>query len=663
MREEMMILNLRQKRNIVGILLIAMLFSTVSGFLYPNNKQVKAESDATEKKTYYEESTDLLWTFSSDGTLEGHRMNKTTPVSTVVELHSIDGVVAGVAKPEEIKQIVLRDGEISGGIYNIPNLQSVNLQKVSNLSGFSDCPQLKTVKIGSVNWIDPGVFSDCEALTEIEIEQASGIDHEAFLNCKNLERVSINNGFVTIWDRAFSGCTSLKEVNIGANVQSIKTRAFSGCKNLTTLKLANMVQEIENNAFAGCDGLSQIIMPKEITTVGIGSFTQCDIYWQGEKLTFESEEKERQFFAQMTGTMYIPENSSFWKKIRETYPNLSWKEWNPVEGKPDKVYELEELWAKGDQPGILQTVDDEGVSCLKLLLQERYQRVAFELPEDMDLSQYSSVSIKAKVGSQLMVDFADETLLANMENGMLLSADYTMTAEEMYPFFFDGSEGANLKYGTETKAIKEKNALSGSRYITIGTCKYPEEAEEAGREYVFYLYSITFHPSSDEDEKIVLTCKQPDIVQPTLEPSATPEPSAAPEISQTPEPSVVPETYQTPAAFTTSKPSATSAVFRATKKIKEIQPKIKVKKRGKKHLVYVTVTDKKATYFELYVKRKGKKYTKLKVAKMKLKKGKCTLRLAYTKKGNVLWFRARTYTKKNGRKIYHAFSKERKVKL
>ena len=658
-----MILNLRQKRNIVGILLIALLFSTVSGFLYPNNKQVKAESDTTEKKTYYEESTDLLWTFSSDGTLEGHRMNKTTPVSTGVELHPIDGVVAGVAKSEEIKQIVLRDGEISGGIYNIPNLQSVNLQKVSNLSSFSDCPQLKTVKIGSVNWIDPGAFSDCEALTEIEIEQASVIDHEAFLNCKNLERVSINNGFVTIWERAFSGCTSLKEVNIGANVQSIKTRAFSGCKNLTTLKLSNMVLKIENNAFAGCDGLSQIVMPKEITTVGIGSFTQCDIYWQGEKLTFESEEKERQFFAQMTGTMYIPENSSFWEKIRETYPNLSWKEWNPAEGKPDKVYELEELWAKGDQPGILQTVDDEGVSCLKLLLQERYQRVAFELPEDMDLSQYSSVSIKAKVGSQLMVDFADETLLANMENGMLLNADYTMTAEEMYPFFFDGSEGANLKYGTETTAIKGEDALSGSKYITIGTCKYPEEAEEAGREYVFYLYSITFHPSSDEDEKIVLTCKQPDIVQPTLEPSATPEPSAAPETSQTPEPSVVPETYQTPEAFTTSKPSETPAAFQATKKIKEIQTKIKVKKRGKKHLVYVTVIDKKATYFELYVKRKGKKYTKLKVAKKKLKKGKCTLRLVYTKKGNVLWFRARTYTKKNGRKIYHAFSKERKVKL
>ena len=180
----------------------------------------------------------------------------------------------------------------------------------------------------------------------------------------------------------------------------------------------------------------------------------------------------------------------------------------------------------------------------------------------------------------------------------------------------DGSEGANLKYGTETTAIKGEDALSGSKYITIGTCKYPEEAEEAGREYVFYLYSITFHPSSDEDEKIVLTCKQPDIVQPTLEPSATPEPS------------VVPETYQTPAAFTTSKPSATPAVFQATKKIKEIQPKIKIKKRDKKHLVYITVTDKKATYFELYVKRKGKKYTKLKVAKKKLKKGKYTMHLA-----------------------------------
>lgn len=657
MHEEIMILNLRQKRNIVGILLFAMLFSTVSGFLYPNNKQVKAESNTTEKNTYYEESTDLLWTFSSDGTLEGHRMNETTSTYIVVDLYAIDGVVAGVAKPEEIKQIVLGDENFEVSIHNMPNLQSVSLQEVNKLGSFTDCPQLKTVKIGSVNWIDTGAFSDCQVLTEIEIEQASVIDQEAFLNCKNLEKVSINNGLVTIWDRAFSGCTTLKEVDIGANVQSIKTRAFSGCKNLTTLKLSNMVQEIENNAFAGCDGLSQIVMPKEITTVGIGSFTQCDIYWQGEKLTFESEEKESQFFAQMTGTMYIPGNSSFWKKIQETYPNLSWKEWNPAEGKPDKVYELEELWAKGDQPGILQTVDEEGVSCLKLLLQERYQRVAFELPADMDLSQYSSVSIKAKVGSQLMIDFADETLLANMENGMLLSADYTMTAEEMYSFLFDGSEGANLKYGTETTAIKEKNALSSSRYITIGTCNYPEEAEEAGREYVFYLYSITFHPSSDEDEKIVLTCRQQDIVEPTLEPSATPEPSAAPAASEEP------KTTQTLEAFTTSKPSTTPAVFQATKKIKEIQPKIKVKKSDKKHLVYVTVTDKKATYFELYVKRKGKKYTKLKVAKKKLKKGKCTLRLGYTKKGNVLWFRARTYTKKNGRKIYRAFSKQRKVKL
>ena len=64
----------------------------------------------TEKKTYYEESTDLLWTFSSDGTLEGHRMNKTTPSCYGVDLYPIDGVIAGVAKSEEIKQIVLGAG-------------------------------------------------------------------------------------------------------------------------------------------------------------------------------------------------------------------------------------------------------------------------------------------------------------------------------------------------------------------------------------------------------------------------------------------------------------------------------------------------------------------------------------------------------------------------
>ena len=45
------------------------------------------------------------------------------------------------------------------------------------------------------------------------------------------------------------------------------------------------------------------------------------------------------------------------------------------------------------------------MSCFQLLLEERYQRVAFELPDWFNVDDYASFTISAKVGTQLLVDF------------------------------------------------------------------------------------------------------------------------------------------------------------------------------------------------------------------------------------------------------------------
>ncbi len=631
------------KRQIVFQVIIAIVIVGCSTNILTRGKQIKAETQTIQ--TQWE---DGVLTIQSSG----------ESVEVCPDPFN-DGKVLNVANPDEIKEVVLKGYASRLDIYMLPQLESVNVEKVGSFGGLEECPQLRTIKVKKVEdiCIDNAVLNNTTNIEEIEIGQVTTIEKQSFINCKKLKRVLIQTGTVTIWDQAFSGCSALEKVEIGANVKAIKARAFQSCTSLSTLKLPDTVFEIGQSAFANCPELRQVVMPADLQTIGTGSFTNSDIYWKGEDITFESEEKENEFFSQMQGTMYIPQNSEFWEKIKEKYPSLLWKEWVPEEGAPDKVCYLEDAyaWQGGTQNAEAKLVtDQEGVSCFQLLLEERYQRVAFELPNWFNVDDYVSFTIGAKVGTKLMIDFWGESLEREMENGMMTpETGYNMLKRSIYLF---SPSSKQLRYETEIGEILEnkENVTEPARYLTIGSICYPEDVEN---NYLFYLYSITFNPVNPEEGKVVFTCRQP---EPTPTPAVTPLPTEIPDETPAASPEITPAE---PTANTAVDEVRQTPVVTPRVESKRSTPSLTVKKQSRQQILRIAVTDKKAEYFELYVKQKGKRYTKVKLTKKKLKNGKCTIRLSYIKKRQEHWFKVRTYTKNKGKKKYRAYSKEKKIRV
>lgn len=296
--------------------------------------------------------------------------------------------------------------------------------------------------------------------------------------------------------------------------------------------------------------------------------------------------------------------SAFWQKQKERYPNVSWQEWTPViEQVETETYDLMEQWAFQDDPYTISAepwLDEEGTPCVKIHFSQKYQRIAFRLPDKIRAKDYASVSIKAKVGGQLMFELSTDDI--QMDESVGAFGD--LTADCAYPFYYDGEAG-ETKFGTEEVELKNVSNDMTS-YMLLGTCRDPEDVEVYGRKYEFYIYSITFNPISPGTKKYVFEKKTEaeetpsPLIQPTISPTGLPSqaPSAAPE-------NIAPSFPH--------KPEKSPA----------------------------------GRYFDLYMKKKGKRVVKLK----------------YIKKGYTVCFKVRTYDKIKGRKRYGAYSKEKRIKL
>lgn len=186
-----------------------------------------------------------------------------------------------------------------------------------------------------------------------------------------------------------------------------------------------------------------------------------------------------------------------------------------------------------------------------------------------------------------------------MEQGLLQTATFI-------------GKGKRLRSNRKKKKTNFSHKCK-ARYLTIGSICYPEDVEN---NYLFYLYSITFNPLNPEDGKVVFTCRQP---EPTPTPTVAPSPTGVPD--------------ETPAAsqeITPAEPTSNTFVdeVRQTPVVtprvesKRSTPSLTVKKQSKQQILRIVVTDKKAEYFELYVKQKGKRYKKVKLTKREVEKRK-----------------------------------------
>lgn len=596
------------------------------------------------------------------------------------------------------KQVIPSGGTTFSNLTQLETLE-IQAEKVTIPSNaFQNLTHLTSVKIPGRVELQEGCFSGCTALSELEIGTYMEIGSRAFKDCKSLSNLQIACAAKVIGEEAFAGCTGLTGVKITKRAEKIGKRAFYQCEKLSDVSFPIYTTRIEREAFGECINIKEVVLPQRLTYLGLGNFVNTDIYWPRSQVKLQTPgEEELSFFEQAAGTMYIPSGDTFWQTRKEMYPSLNWQSWEAPTEEPriERHYYLSEQLAFTEEENnvkIRDCVDEEGVPCTKLCFTRKYQRVAFCMPDGIYLGDYDKVSIKARVAGQLMFDVRDEDLLvrdgfSNMDNQPVVNCTY--------PFFeANDTQGGNLTYGTEEVELLDYNGLE-AKYMTIGNNYSPTESEKP---YEFYIYSVTFQSKSEAAGTIVFESKMPDDVKletpnPTLEASAapvespeptqmpevsaapakTPEPTQTPEVSEPPEASAVPETsnpIQTPKpveSIQSSAPSASASVEASVvpSKKQSKRPAISIHKKRNKKSRYVQITVKSSVgrYFDLYMKRRGKKFVRIRLAKNSLKKGKRVVKLAYSQKGYTLWFKVRTYDKINGKKKYRAYSGQKKIRL
>lgn len=596
------------------------------------------------------------------------------------------------------KQVIPSGGTTFSNLTQLETLE-IQAEKVTIPSNaFQNLTHLTSVKIPGRVELQEGCFSGCTALSELEIGTYMEIGSRAFKDCKSLSNLQIACAAKVIGEEAFAGCTGLTGVKITKRAEKIGKRAFYQCEKLSDVSFPIYTTRIEREAFGECINIKEVVLPQRLTYLGLGNFVNTDIYWPRSQVKLQTPgEEELSFFEQAAGTMYIPSGDTFWQTRKEMYPSLNWQSWEAPTEEPriERHYYLSEQLAFTEEENnvkIRDCVDEEGVPCTKLCFTRKYQRVAFCMPDGIYLGDYDKVSIKARVAGQLMFDVRDEDLLvrdgfSNMDNQPVVNCTY--------PFFeANDTQGGNLTYGTEEVELLDYNGLE-AKYMTIGNNYSPTESEKP---YEFYIYSVTFQSKSEAAGTIVFESKMPDDVKletpnPTLEASAapvespeptqmpevsaapakTPEPTQTLEVSEPPEASAVPETpnpIQTPKpveSIQSSAPSASASVEASVvpSKKQSKRPAISIHKKRNKKSRYVQITVKSSVgrYFDLYMKRRGKKFVRIRLAKNSLKKGRRVVKLAYSQKGYTLWFKVRTYDKINGKKKYRAYSGQKKIRL
>ena len=665
--------------------------------------QVAAEDGSISEEYWTDFDSNVVRRFTVEGTVTIAKIGEDTQEKGAC---IPDGICKASVKKLIIKNNIILNGTCNEYI-NLSSVEIENERSTISKQCFKELKKLQTVRLAGKAAFKEECFYGCEALENLYVGSCRTIETNAFYGCSSLKKLEISGGVNFIEESAFEGCTGLTKVNIGKKVFEIGKRAFYGCEKLESVELPVYTSKIQQDAFGNCPLLQTIVLPEQLSYVGLGNFTTCNIYWKGNEVTTQDpEEGEPSFFEQVTGTMYVPSGSGLWQKQKETYPEVAWEEWKPVTMQPEtETYDLMEQWdAKATRDGVPveSCVDDEGVPCIKIDFSQINQLVAFRLPKAIRPQDYATVTIKARVGVQLMFDlWPSDPIEAD-------SYKYGKTAvDRTYPFYYAADE-KTTKYRTEDVGIYNDYIdydLMG-RYMSIGTYKSPAEAEFYGRTSEFYIYSITFNPFSPDTKKLVFESKMPDTPEtetpsatykpweptynpweqptynpwePTQLPSAssapttTLKPTELPSVSQTP--SAIPQPTETPTASQTPSdtpkpvepPSASASVEASVvpSKKQSKRPSIWIQKKGNRKLRYVQITVKSSVgrYFDLYMKRRGKKFVRIRLAKNSLKKGKRVVKLVYVQKGYTLWFKVRTYDKINGKKKYRAYSGQKKIRL
>lgn len=606
---------------------------------------------------------DSLCRLDGEGTLIVSRMHQNDNVDSHAE---IDFLYKLSIEGEVVKKMILNRGfYVSGKLpFESLNYFEITGDWIKFVQGcFENCKSLIELRTHGDVAFESRSFYGCSSLERLEIHGTVDVENEAFAGCSSLKAVAFPDVCQTIGDSAFEGCSSLEEVVLKRRVITIGKRAFYGCDNLNKLCFESAVDTIESKAFAECNCIETVILPMGLSYLGMGNFENSDVYWEGDQMVLEGPEnsEDKKLLERMQGTLYVPVDSEYWKKKMEMYPNLKWQTWTPPKEYEETVTcSLFDSWVYTDRlqsTPVEAVVDEDGVPCIKVLFSEQYQKAAFRMPEGINVSDYKSVTIKARVCSQLIFNLWGENL--TMVNGKTETEVDELV--EAYPFY-DSTKMDKMVLETDEVQFSE---LGDAVYMGVGTCCTPDNTDllERGKSYDFYIYSFAFEPAVAKAKKIVFESEMPTVSTPTPTTSSTASPTNAP--TESPISLVTDAPPEKETALSTPIPSPGKNVTTQKKKKKQNRPRLSIKKKKGKASRYlrIEVKDSSSKYCEVYMKKKGKKYVRIRLKSKRLTKGKSVIRLSYSKRGFTLWFKVRCYNKNKGKKVYGLYSKEKKIKV
>ena len=274
-------------------------YSSVDGVLYNKDKTTLIQYPCANLNTDYTILDNVV-------AIEDRAFENSTNLVNITIPNSVKNIGGGAfASCTSIKNVIIPDGVENigkGAFRHCTSLESVSIpnsvvslgnsdEKWVGIGGFGgggpilgvfgDCTNLTSVTLPSnLTTITVGLFSYCSELKEITIpDKVTSIDNWAF-SCCSLESITLPNSVKSIGDNAF-WCSSLKSLTVPDSVKSIGDYAFC-ISGIESLVISDSVENISSYTLDGAYNLRDLTIGGGIKKISYDDVSECTSL---EKLT------------------------------------------------------------------------------------------------------------------------------------------------------------------------------------------------------------------------------------------------------------------------------------------------------------------------------------------------------------------------------------------
>ncbi len=140
---------------------------------------------------------------------------------------------SGIQYTVENGEVTLQGFNYAGTVMKVPEkIDGMTVKYVAPQACRGNDALTEVVLPSTVVSIGEYAFSECENLRTVKIEGGNSIGRSAFRDCKRLRSLSLPDNLISIDDFAFEGCTLLGKVKIPKSLEKLGTDAFAGCERL-----------------------------------------------------------------------------------------------------------------------------------------------------------------------------------------------------------------------------------------------------------------------------------------------------------------------------------------------------------------------------------------------------------------------------------------------